>query len=73
MEERTVASPAARAISLLGAKRIAHACDLTTDAVYKWPKLRDGHIPARHQSAVLELAKRHDVTFTAEDVIGVAA
>lgn len=66
-------SPAARAIGLLGAKRIAHACDLTTDAVYKWPKLRGGHIPSKHQGAVLELARDKGVEFTASDIIGVVS
>jgi hypothetical protein len=72
MAERHAEAPAVRAIALLGAKRIAHACDLTTDAVYKWPKLRGGHIPAKHQSAVLLLARERGVPFTAEDVVGAA-
>lgn len=73
MAKTDVRSPAAKAIRLLGVKRIAYACDLTTDAVYKWPKLRGGHIPARHQSAVLGLARQQGVDFTAADIIGVAA
>lgn len=66
-------SPAAKAISLLGVKRIAHACDLTTDAVYKWPRLKGGHIPSRHQPAVLALAQDRGVELSASDIIGVAA
>lgn len=66
-------TPAAKAISLLGVKRIAHACDLTTDAVYKWPRLKGGHIPSRHQSAVLALAQERGVALSASDIIGVAA
>lgn len=73
MDDTKTAKPAVRAIELLGAKRIAHACDLTTDAVYKWPKLRGGHIPAKHQSAVLKLAKAQGVAFSAADIVGVAA
>lgn len=66
-----VESPAAKAIRLLGAKRIAAACDLTTDAVWKWPKLGGGRIPARHQHTVMALAARRGVQFTAADVVGV--
>lgn len=65
-------TPAAKAIRLLGAKRIAAKCDLTTDAVWKWPKLGDGFIPAKHQRSVLELAEELEVTFTVHDVVGVA-
>lgn len=60
-------TPAAKVVRLLGAKRIAARCDLTTGAVEKWP----GHIPSRHQPAVLELASELNVPLTAADVIGV--
>lgn len=65
--------PAAKAIRLLGAKRIAAACDLTTDAVWKWPKLRTGLIPARHQATILQLAKDRGEELTAADIMGVPA
>ncbi len=65
-------SPAAKAIRLLGAKRIAAACDLTTDAVWKWPK-KGGHIPARHQPTVLALALEKGVALGAADLIGTPA
>lgn len=66
-------TPAARAIRMLGAKRIAGACDLTTNAVWKWETTGRGLIPARHQRAVLNLALVLGVVLTAEEVIGVAA
>lgn len=62
-------TPAAKVIRLLGAKRIAAACDLTTDAVWKWPKIGGGRIPARHQGTVLQLADNMGVPMTARDVI----
>jgi hypothetical protein len=58
------------AIRLFGAKRIAAKCDLTTDAVWKWPKIGGGHIPSKHQRAVLELAAEMGIAFTAADVVG---
>lgn len=65
-----VESPAAKAIRLLGAKSIAHACDLTTDAVWKWPKMGTGLVPSKHQSSVLELARKKEVALDAADLIG---
>lgn len=62
-------TPAAKAIRLLGAKRIAAECDLTTDAVWKWPKTGGGRIPARHQSTVLQLAGRMGAQLSAADLI----
>ncbi|WP_409514570.1 carph-isopro domain-containing protein [Brevundimonas sp.] len=70
---RTNESPAQKAIRLLGVKAIAWECDLTTDAVYKWPKLREGRIPSKHQPAVLALASRRGVPLTPAELIGVAA
>lgn len=68
-----VETPAAKAVRLLGAKRIAPACDLTTNAVYKWANFGDGRIPAKHQGQVLALARQMGVSLTAEDLIGAAA
>lgn len=65
-------TPAAKVIRLLGAKRIAAACDLTTDAVWKWPKIGGGRIPARHQNTVLKLAVTQGVPLSASDVIAAA-
>lgn len=65
-------SPAAKVVRLLGVKEIAFACDLTTDAVRKWPT-NGGHIPAQHQGRVLDLAIRRGVSLTAAEIIGVAA
>lgn len=62
-------SPAEKAVRLLGAKRIAAVCDLTTDAVWKWRK-NGGMIPAKHQPAVLRLAIEREVAFTAADIVG---
>jgi hypothetical protein len=66
-------TPAHRAIRLLGAKRIAGACDLTTNAVWKWETTGRGLIPARHQATVLDLAGRLGAPFTASEIIGVIA
>lgn len=66
-------SPAAKAVRLLGVKSIAWKCGLTTDAVYKWPGRSGGVVPARHQKAVLELAREQQVAITAADLIGLAA
>lgn len=63
-------SPAAKAVRLLGLKRIAAKCDLTTDAVRKWEKQSGGRIPAKHQRAILELAREKSVAFTAADCVG---
>lgn len=68
----TQESPAAKAIRLLGAKRIAAACDLSTDAVWKWPK-NGGLIPSQHQLTVLNLAVQMGQALTAAEIIGVAA
>jgi hypothetical protein len=65
-------TPAARAVKLLGAKAIAGACDLTTNAVWKWSTMGQGLIPSRHQAAVLALARRKGVALTADDIIGVS-
>jgi hypothetical protein len=66
-------TPASRAIRLLGVKRIATRCDLTSDAVNKWSQAPGGLIPARHQRQVLELARELGKDFTAEDILGVPA
>ncbi len=66
-------TPAAKAIRLLGAKRIAARCDLTTNAVWKWETTGGGLIPARHQRTVLDLAAERGAPFTAEDAIARAA
>lgn len=68
-----VETPAQKVIRLLGVKAIAWECDLTTDAVYKWPKLREGRIPSKHQPAVLALAARRGVSLSPAEVLGVAA
>lgn len=65
-------TPAARAMRLLGAKRIAAALDLTTNAVWKWETTGGGRIPSKHQSAILELAKAKGVELAAADVVGVS-
>lgn len=66
-------TPAARAIRLLGAKRIAATCDLTTNAVWKWETIGGGHIPSRHQRRILDLARSMGVAMCADDVIAAAA
>jgi len=66
-----VENPAALAIRLLGAKRIAAHCDLTTDAVWKWPKRDGGTIPARYQRAIHDLAQTEGKPITPAEIIGV--
>ncbi len=66
-------TPAGRAIRLLGAKYIGFACDLSTGAVYKWPKRGGGLIPSAYQAKVLELARQRGIDLTAEQVMGLAA
>ena len=73
MAQVNIETPAGRAMRLLGAKRIAHACDLTTNAVWKWDKTGGGRVPSRHQPAVLGLARELGVQLSAEDLIGVPA
>jgi len=63
-------SPAAKVIRLLGAKRVAAKCDLTTDAVWKWRLLNAGTIPSRHQLAIYELAKEQGVALSPAEIIG---
>jgi len=63
-------SPATRVIRLLGAKRIAAHCDLTTDAVWKWAKRGGGMIPARYQFAILGLAEREGKPLLVDEIIG---
>lgn len=70
MPSVTVETPAAKAMRLLSAKRIAHACDLTTNAVWKWESVGGGRIPSRHMPAVLGLARELDVELTADELIG---
>ncbi|MBU1522093.1 MAG: hypothetical protein KJ728_11810 [Alphaproteobacteria bacterium] len=62
-------TPAGRAMRLLTAKRIAHACDLTTNAVWKWETSGGGRIPSRHLPTVLDLARQMDVDLPAVDLI----
>lgn len=66
-------TPADKAVRLLGVKRIAYACNLTTNAVWKWQTVGRGRIPSRHQPAVLQLARDLGAPFTADDVIGARA
>ena len=63
-------TPARKVIRHLGVKKIAHACDLTTDAVHKWANRNGGLIPSEHQGAVLALAQREGVPIGAGDLIG---
>lgn len=70
MELHESETPAAKAERLLGAKRIAAACDLTTNAVWKWRTVGEGRIPSRHVAKVLELARAQNVPLSAEDLIG---
>lgn len=72
-DSKKAETPAARAIRLIGAKRIAAACDLTTNAVWKWETNGGGLIPGRHQPTVWELARGLEVDLSAEQIIGVAA
>lgn len=62
-------TPAARAVRVLGAKKIAAACDLTTNAVWKWERF----IPSCHMPAIWRLAKAEGKAdqLTAEQMIGV--
>lgn len=66
-------TPAARAMRLLTAKRIAHACNLTTNAVWKWDTAGGGLIPSRHLQTVLDLAAEQGVALTAAELIGLKA
>ena len=68
----TTETPAAKAVRLLGAKRIAARCDLTTDAVWKWAKRQAGLIPAEHQAPVLALAAEMGIALSAADIIGIS-
>lgn len=63
-------TPAELATRLLGAKAIAHACDLTTNAVWKWASSGGGRIPSRHLPTVLALAAEKGVSLTANQLIG---
>jgi hypothetical protein len=63
-------TPAARAMRLLTAKRIAYACDLTTNAVWKWETSGGGRIPSRHLPTVLGLAEEMGIELPAEALIG---
>lgn len=65
-------TPAALAMRVLGAKEIAHACDLTTNAVWKWETSGGGRIPSRHLPTVLALATRKGVSLTANQLIGLS-
>lgn len=69
----TAETPAAKAIRLLGAKRIAACLDLTTDAVWKWRSAYGGYIPARYQARVHALAIERGVSLSAAEIIGIEA
>lgn len=60
-------TPVSLVIRLLGIKRLAVACDLTTSAIDKWGDL----VPAKHQASVLNLAAERDVPLTAGQLMGV--
>lgn len=64
-------TPAAKVVRILGAKRIAAACDLSTNAVWKWATSGGGTIPSRHQGTVLALARELEKPLTAADLIRV--
>lgn len=66
-------TPAAKVIRLLGAKKIAHRCNLTTNAVWKWDAPGKGYIPAPHQRTILVLAQEQGVALAADDIIAQAA
>jgi len=66
-------TPAEMATRLLTAKRIAYACDLTTNAVWKWATSGHGRIPSRHLPTVLALATEMGVSLSAGDLIGMKA
>lgn len=63
-------TPAALAMRVLGAKAIAHACNLTTNAVWKWETSGGGRIPSRHLPTVIGLAAQLGVSLTANQLIG---
>jgi hypothetical protein len=65
--------PARKVIRLLGVKNVAHACDLTTDAVYKWANRGAGLVPAEHQAGVMALARQMGVPLLADDLIGASS
>lgn len=66
-------TPAALAMRLLSAKRIAHACNLTTNAVWKWESVGGGSIPTRHLAPILRLAEEMEVDLSADQLIGLKA
>lgn len=66
-------TPAALAMRLLSAKRIAHVCNLTTNAVWKWETVGGGSIPTRHLAPILTLAAEMGIELSAGELIGMRA
>ena len=67
--KRTRLTPAARVVQLIGGIRpLARVLDIPHTVVNHWLR-RGGHIPAKHQRPLLDLAKRRNVALTADDLI----
>ncbi len=75
MSNELIASntPVARVIAALGdIKTVAYVCDLTTEAVRKWPLPRErggqgGLVPSRYHEDLLNYAKHHSKALTFAD------
>lgn len=56
---------------MLGAKRLAQVCGLTTDAVRKWDQ-RGGLVPSEYQAAILRVAEAEGLDLCPRDLIAEA-
>lgn len=64
-------SPSRRARKVLGARRLAEICGLTTDAVRKWDQ-RGGLVPAEYLERILRAAEAERLPLAARDLIAEA-
>ena len=72
-----VPSPSRHARRVIGARRLAEICGLTTEAIRKWDRPLSkggtgGLIPARYQSVILETADREGLPIRSRDLIAEA-
>lgn len=67
-------SPSRKARLVLGSRRLAELCGLTTDAIRKWDRVRSkggtgGLIPSQFQARILATATAEGLPVSAEDLI----
>ena len=62
--------PASLVVTLLGGhRRVARLLGINHATVHKWRAHADGHVPAKHQRRLIELARSNVLSLTADDIV----